>query len=342
MSPQKKNKEIYTKHAGQKFQLAVGFTYTDSHTGELAVELGNDLTDGLGGTGRGGDKVGQGGTSRTPILATLGRSVNDQLVGGTGVDGGHEAFDDTKLVIDDLCERGQTVGCAGCVGQDRGTSVSGVVYAHDVHGSIAGGGRNDNLLGTTLEMGGGLGGFGENTGGLADNFGTFGSPSAFFGVTAGKELDPDITNDEAVTIGFDFTFVHSVDGIILELVGGVLNSQKGVIDCNDSSIGVLQCGTANQTTDTAESVDTKLDHDCERIGDSLKFEASKNESLRLFNFMRNGYVCGRGVRSQKSKTKDPHCLRNSSIFRSSTAGSTVPIEKILFLYAAVCRPVGIQ
>ena len=46
----------------------VGGGDADGHTRELAVEGGKDLADGLGGTGRGGDHVGDGRTSAAPVL----------------------------------------------------------------------------------------------------------------------------------------------------------------------------------------------------------------------------------------------------------------------------------
>jgi len=55
----------------------VGGGDADGHACKLAVEGGKDLADGLGGTGRGGDHVGEGRTSATPVL--LGGTVDDHL-----------------------------------------------------------------------------------------------------------------------------------------------------------------------------------------------------------------------------------------------------------------------
>ena len=72
------------------------------------------------------------------------------------MDGGHQALDDTELVMDDLGERGQAVGCTGCVGDD---SVFGVICLQvdttNEHRGISGGSRDDDLLGATLQMSGG-------------------------------------------------------------------------------------------------------------------------------------------------------------------------------------------
>ena len=81
---------------------------------ELAVERGDDLADGLGSTSGGGDDVVADGSATTPVL--VGGTVNGLLGGGGRVDGGHEALNDTELVVDDLGEGSKAVGRAGSVG----------------------------------------------------------------------------------------------------------------------------------------------------------------------------------------------------------------------------------
>ena len=74
------------------------------HIRELSVERGDDLSDGLGGTGGGRDDVVVDGTSATPVL--VGRTIDGLLGGSGGVDGGHQALDDAEVVVDDLSEGG--------------------------------------------------------------------------------------------------------------------------------------------------------------------------------------------------------------------------------------------
>ena len=128
----------------------------DKHIRELAVEGRNNLSDGLGGTSGGGDDVVADGTTATPVL--VGGTI-DGLLGSSGsVDSGHETLNDTELVVDDLSKGSKTVGCARSVGDDR---VLGVVLVEvdtaDEHGGISGGGGDDDLLGTTLQVGRGPG-----------------------------------------------------------------------------------------------------------------------------------------------------------------------------------------
>ena len=198
----------------------IGGGDTDGHAGELAVEGGEDLANRLGGTGRGGDHVGDGRTSAAPVL--LGGAVDDHLGGRGGVDGGHEALLDAKVLVDDLGEGSEAVGGTGGVGNDVGGSiVGGVVDAHDEHGSVGGGGRDDDLLGTAAEMSRGLLDGGEDAGGFAHNLGTGLAPANVGGVALGVELDTLVADDEAIAVDNDLTGVGAVDGIVLELVGGV-------------------------------------------------------------------------------------------------------------------------
>lgn len=72
------------------------------------------------------------------------------------MDGGHQTLDDAEIVVNDLGERSQAVGCAGCIGDDL---VAGVVRiqvdtTHE-HRGISGRSRDDDLLGPTLEVSGG-------------------------------------------------------------------------------------------------------------------------------------------------------------------------------------------
>ena len=46
------------------------------------------------------------------------RQVEDLLVVGVGVDGGHQPLDDAEVLEQDLGHRGQAVGGAGGVGND--------------------------------------------------------------------------------------------------------------------------------------------------------------------------------------------------------------------------------
>ena len=195
----------------------VGGGDTESHTGELAVELGDDLADSLGGTGAAGDDVLGSTTSTSPVLG--GGTIDGLLGGGVGVDGGHESLSDAELVVDDLGEGSQAVGGARGVGDNvGGTVVLLVVDTHDEHGGIGGGSRDDDLLGTTLQVSGGLVLGGEDTGGLDDILGAGVLPGDGRGVSLAVELDLVAVDDQVGTVVGDLTLEDAVAGVILEHV----------------------------------------------------------------------------------------------------------------------------
>lgn len=115
---------------------------TESHSGELAVELWDDLSDGLSGTGGGWDDVGGSGTSSSPVL--VGWTIDGLLGGGERVDSGHETLLNTVGIVDDLGQWGKAVGGARSVGEN--VDVGGVLVLVDTdneHWGISGRSRDD-------------------------------------------------------------------------------------------------------------------------------------------------------------------------------------------------------
>lgn len=256
----------------------VGGGDTHGHAGELAVELGDDLADSLGGTSAGGDDVLGSATATSPVLG--GGTINGLLGGSVGVDSGHETLNDAELVVDDLGEGSQAVGGARSVGDDVGRAVVLlVVDTDDVHGGIGRRGRDDNLLGATDKMGLGLLGGGEDTSGLDDVLGAGVSPGDGRGVTLRVELDSLAVDDEVVTVVADLTLEDTVGGVVLEHVDlergwsawlmvilcssgetyGVVRLNEGVVHSNNLDLGVLDGVAEDDTADTTETVDADLD-----------------------------------------------------------------------------------
>lgn len=83
----------------------------------------------------------------------VGRSIDGLLGGGSGMNGGHQTFNDIKVVIDDLDQGCQAVGSAASVADNLHVgSVAIFVDAHDEHWGIGGRCRNDDFLGATLKI----------------------------------------------------------------------------------------------------------------------------------------------------------------------------------------------
>lgn len=204
--------------AGQVDNGDVGGRNTHGHAGELAVEGRNDLADSLGSTSGGGDDVLRSSAATTPVLR--GGTVDGLLGSSVGVDGGHETLNETELIVDDLGERSQAVGGARGVGDDGDVALVGLlVDTHNEHGGIGGRSRDDDLLGATLQVSGGLLGGSEDTGGLDDVVGTGLGPGDGSGVALSVELDDLAVDLEATLDNLDVALELTVGRVILEHVG---------------------------------------------------------------------------------------------------------------------------
>ncbi len=148
--------------------------HTESHTSELAIQAGDDLSDGLGSTGGGRNDVAVDGTTTTPVLHR--GTIDGLLCCGCRMDGSHQSLKDSELVVDDLCERCKTVRCARRIrdlyfdcGKQEATGlqesdftyhfVLGVirieVHTTHVHRRIGRRRRDNDLLSTALQVSGG-------------------------------------------------------------------------------------------------------------------------------------------------------------------------------------------
>ncbi len=108
---------------------AVGHGHAEGVAGELAVQLGDHLADGLGGAGRGRDDVDRRGAGAVGVGVDL---VGDALVVRVGVAGRHQALLDAEGLVEHLGHRGQAVRRARRVGDDPVLGLERVVvHAED-------------------------------------------------------------------------------------------------------------------------------------------------------------------------------------------------------------------
>jgi len=236
---------------------------TETKTGKLAVEGRNDLADSLCSTSGRGDDVTTNGTATTPVL--VGGTVDGLLGCGRRVNGGHQTLDDTKLVVDDLGERGQAVGGAGSVGNDGVLRVVGIqVDTANEHWGIGRRSGDDDLLGTALQMGRGLFGGGENTSGLDDVISTDGAPRDLSGILLSENGDGFALDPELAILGLNGSLEPSVDGIILEHVDHVFKVNEGIVDSNHLDFSDDESITEDNTTDTTKTVDPDFYHRCSK------------------------------------------------------------------------------
>lgn len=121
---------------------------------KLAVDLRDDLANGLGGTGRMRDRVDCGGAQCTAALVAT-RAVQNHLGAGVGVDRGHEAGLDAPLVVEQLDHCSHRVGGAGAGGHDVVVLLQNVVVDTEDDGRgglVLGRSGDEHLLGAGVQM----------------------------------------------------------------------------------------------------------------------------------------------------------------------------------------------
>ena len=236
----------------------------ERHSGELAVQLGNDDTNCLRGTRGSGDNVAAGSATGAPVLATTAGAVVGQLVGGHGVHGCHQPLLDAEVVVDDLGDGSQAVGGAGSVGHDlHALVVAGVVHAQDEGGSLVvlGRGRNNDLGGggVSFQVSRRGGGGAEHASGLADHPHAGVLPGNVARVALREDGDGAAVDHELPVLGLDSAIEAAVDRVVLEQVRHVLEVHERIIDGNNLNAGVRGGGAAHEAPDAAEAVDSDLD-----------------------------------------------------------------------------------
>ena len=220
----------------------VGGGHAERDAVELALELGKDERDSLGGAGGGGHDVERGGAGAAEVA--VGR-VEDALVTGVGVAGGHGTLDDAELVVEHLGEGREAVGGAGRVGHNVGGGVVVIrVHADDVGGDVValGGGGDDNLLGASLDVLAGAGAVEEDTGALDDDVDLHLLPGEVEGVAIGHDGDVlAVDGDGGVIDNLHVGVEGAEDGVVLEEVSRGLGA-AGLVDADDLEGGVGAAG----------------------------------------------------------------------------------------------------
>jgi hypothetical protein len=189
----------------------------------------------------------------------VGGTINGLLGSSGSVNSGHQTINNTKVVVDNLGKRGQTVGCARGVGDDlvfRLVSIE--VNTTDKHGGISRGSRDDDLLGTTLDMSVGRVEGGEDTGGFNNIVGTNLTPRDLGRITFTKDLNGLTVDDELTILGFDITLEATVNGIILQHVDHVVKGNEGIVDSNNIDVRAIDSSAEDNTTNTTETIEVKL------------------------------------------------------------------------------------
>ena len=122
-------------------------------TDQLAVQLGDNQTNGLSSTGGVGNDVHSTSAGAAQVTLTLG-AVQDHLVAGVSVDGAHNAGLNLPAIVQSLSHGSQAVGGAGSSGDDVVILGQGVVVdiVNDGGQVVASGSGDNDLLGTGIDV----------------------------------------------------------------------------------------------------------------------------------------------------------------------------------------------
>ena len=227
------------------------------HTGQLAVERGDDLPDGLGGAGGGGDDVARGRAAAAPVLQ--GRAVHGLLRGGDGVHGGHQAILDAEAVVQDLGDGGQAVRGARGVGDELHVARVGIeVDAADEHRRvILGRGGHDDLLRAGVDVRLRLFLRQEQARGFDDVLRANLTPGQIRGVALGEDGDLAAVDHDAVIVALHIGGESAVHSIVFQHVGQIIGGAE-VIDAHDLDLRMLQACAKDHTANAAKAVNTDL------------------------------------------------------------------------------------
>ena len=223
------------------------------------MSSGMHQAEGLGGAGRGRDDV-RGGGARTAEVAV--RAVLQVLVGGVGVDRGHQTALDAEVVEKHLGERREAVRGARGVREDvvHRAVVGLLVDAEDDRGDVVTGGRSrdDDLLGAAGDVLARILGLGEAAGGLDDDVDAQLAPRQVGRVALFEDVDRLAVDDDLVAVELDGRVETARDRVVLQKVRERLVVGE-VVDGDDLEVAALgQSGAEEVTTNATEPVDSDL------------------------------------------------------------------------------------
>ncbi len=225
---------------------------------ELALEGGQHLADGRGGAGRRRDDRHRGGAGAAHVLV---RQVEQVLVVGVGVHGGHPAALEAERVVQHLDHGGEAVGRARRVRDDvvRGRVVLLVVHAHDERDvGLLGGGGDDDLLRAGGQVLGGAVAVGELARALEDHVDAQVLPGQGAGILAGEHLELVAVDRDAVGAAGDRGAQVAEHRVVLQQVRQRLGVGE-VVDTHEIDVAVGQGRAHDVAPDSTEPVDAYSD-----------------------------------------------------------------------------------
>jgi hypothetical protein len=99
----------------------------------------------------------------------------------------------------------------------------------------------------------------EDTSGLANDVRSGLAPWDGSRVLLVEDLDPLAVDNKVLAVFFDSSLESAVDGVILKVVDEIVEWHEWVVDGSDLNLGVAEGSSENESSDSAEAVDTEFD-----------------------------------------------------------------------------------
>ena len=177
------------------------------------------------------------------------------------MDCGHEFLHDDKVVMDDFDQGGQAVGGAGGIADNlHGVVILVMVHTHHRHGGIRRRGREDDPLGSTLQVSPSLLHGGEDTSGLHNIFSTSITPFDVGRILLLEDGDGLPIDDKLPVLSLDCAFELAVSRIILEHVDHVVEVNERIMDGDNIHFARVKGSPGDQAPSMVKSVRSNLHH----------------------------------------------------------------------------------
>src|SRR5216683_1402868 len=185
---------------------------------ELALQFGNDEMQRFGGAGGAGNHIDGGGAGTAQVLV---RQVEEFLIVGVRVDGGHGAAVDAESFLENFGDGSEAVGGAGSVGNDLVLCriVGLVIHTEDESRIGAIGGRGDeHFLYGRAKMLVGIHAFGKEARRFDNDIRADRSPIDFSGILGLENLEAFPLHGDGVLGMRDLVRQIAEDGVVLQKV----------------------------------------------------------------------------------------------------------------------------
>src|SRR5208283_2380438 len=211
----------------------------------------------LGGAGRAGNHIQCSGAGAAQILV---REVQDHLVVGVAVDGGHDAGDEARGFQNHLHDRRQAVGGAARVRNDVVLGRIVLVLVHAQHQSdvfVGGGRRDDDLLHGRAQVRLGFGRVGKVAGRLHNHLCADVGPGQLGGIALRPHFDLFAVDGDEIVARLDLIGQVAQDRVVLEQVSQRRRAGQ-VVDGDKIELFVAERGAQNVASNAAKAVDSNL------------------------------------------------------------------------------------